>query len=65
MLGTTIQSKHVFMKKNKKCFIAGCNCHLCHLAAGAGDKAFAKECCFKIDEHQVDPYFFFKGSPKH
>ena len=51
-------------EKSKECFIAGCNCHLCHLAAGSGAKAFAKECSFKIDEYQVDLYFFFEGSSK-
>ena len=51
-------------KKKNEWFIAGCNCHLCHLAAGAGGKAFAKEDSFEIDEHQVDLYYFFKSSSK-
>ena len=30
----------------------------------AGAKAFAKECSFEIDKHQVHFHYFFKGSYK-
>ena len=64
MLAAAIRSKHASTKKDKECFIAGCNCHLCHLAAGAGGKAFPKEYGFEIDEHKVDLSYFYKGSSK-
>ena len=64
MLAKTIRSKCVPMEKIRNASIAGCNCPLCHLAAGAGGKAFDEECGFEIDEHQVDLYYFFKGSFK-
>lgn len=51
-------------KKNKECFMVGCNCYQCHTADGAEAKAFAKGCSFEIDEHQVDLYYFFKGNSK-
>lgn len=44
--------------------MVGCNCYQCHTADGAEAKAFAKGCSFEIDEHQVDLYYFFKGSSK-
>ena len=30
------------LNENKSCYIAGCSCHLAHLAAGANGKAFQK-----------------------
>ena len=63
-VGNNNSMKTRIHEKNKECLIAGCNCHLCHPTAGAGAKAFVKECSFEIDKHQVDLYSFFKGSSK-
>ena len=52
------------LNENKNCFIAGCSCHLAHLAAGAGGRAFQKISNFDVEDHQVDPYFHFKGSTR-
>ena len=50
--------------ENKNCFIAGCSCHLAHLAAGAGGRAFQKVSNFDVEDHQVDLYYYFKGSTR-
>ena len=52
------------LNRNKNCFIAGCSCHLAHLAAGAGDRAFQKVSNFHAEGHQVDLYYYFKGSTR-
>ena len=46
----------------KSCFIAGCSCHLAHLAARAGSTAFQKVSNFDVEDHQVDLYYYFKES---
>ena len=48
----------------KSCFIAGCSCHLAHLVAGAGSTAFQKVSNFDVEVHQVDLYYYFKGSTR-
>ena len=50
------------LEKNPQCFIVGCNCHLDHWAAGKGRSAYSKVSGFDCEEHQVDLYYFFKGS---
>ena len=47
------------MTKNPRCFIAGCSCHLAHLAAVKGGKAYASASGFDMEEHQVDFYYYF------
>lgn len=56
--------KSRILKENSSCFVAGCNCHLVHLAAGKGGKAYASISGFNCEEHQVDLYYFFKGSSR-
>ena len=56
--------KSTVLEKYSKCFIAGCNCHLAHLAAGKGGSAYPKVSGFDCEEHQVDLYYFFKGSSR-
>ena len=50
--------------KDKCCFIAGCSCHLAHLAAGKGDKACTNISTFNIEDYQVDLHYYFKGSTR-
>ena len=39
------------LTKNPCCFIAGCCCHLAHLAAGKGGKAYTLASGFNMEEH--------------
>ena len=50
------------LNENKSCFIAGCSCPLAHLTAKAGGRAFQKVSNFDAEDHQVDLYYYFKGS---
>ena len=52
------------LNESKSCFIAGCSCHLAHLAAGAGGRAFQKVLNFDVEDHQVGLYYYFKGSTR-
>ena len=49
--------KSRILKKNHGYFMAGCNCHLSHLAAGNGGFAYYGECGFDCEDHQVDVYY--------
>ena len=53
-MGRRNSIKSRFLDKNEGCFIDGCNCHLAHLAAAAGGKAFRSISGFNVDDHQVD-----------
>ena len=52
------------LDENPQTFIAGCNCHLAHLAAGKGSEAYTSITKFYCEDHQVDLYYFFKGSTR-
>ena len=52
------------LEKNPQCFIAGCKCHLAHLAAGKGGSAYSNVSGFDCEEHQVNLYYFFKDSSR-
>ena len=45
-------------------FVAGCSCHLAHLAAGAVGQAYQGITDFDMGDHQVDMYYFFKNSTR-
>ena len=45
-------------------FIAGCNCHLAHLAACKGREGYCSATSFDIKEHQIDLLYFFKNSTR-
>ena len=53
--------KCTVLNHNGACSLAGCNCHLVHLAVGRGGKAHAKVFGFDVEEHQVDEYMEFIG----
>ena len=40
------------LQKNPDCLIAGCNCHLAHLAASKGNAAYHKKTGFNIEEQE-------------
>ena len=63
-MGNNNSLKSRILKKNPNCFVAGCNCHLSHLAASKGGKAFAEVSGFDVEDHQIDLYYFFKGSSR-
>ena len=48
------------LAENTQTFIAGCNCHLAHLAAGKSGKAYTSSINFDCEDHQVDLYYFSK-----
>ena len=52
------------MNENKSCFIAGWSCHLTHLAARAGGRAFQKVSHFNLEDQQADLYYYFQGSTR-
>ena len=45
-------------------FVAGCNCHLTHLAASEGADAFSAGTGFDVEDHEVDVYYYFSKSTK-
>ena len=63
-IGNKNSIKSRIFEKNSACFIAGCNCHLVHLAAGKGGVAHSKISGFSCEDHQVDLYYFFRGSTR-
>ena len=52
------------LAENPQTFIAGCKCHLAHLAAGKGDEAHVSITKFDCEDHQVDLYNFLKRSTR-
>ena len=56
--------KTCVLEKNPNSFIAGCNCHLSHLAAAKGADAFSSVTGFDIEDHEVDIYYYFSKSTK-
>ena len=61
-MGIRNSLKTRILSENAQTFIAGCNCHLAHLAAGKGGDAYAAITKFDCEDHQVDLYYFFKRS---
>ena len=57
-----LDNTNAIMGENSEIFIAGCNCHLAHLAAGKGGQGYASVTGFDCEHHQVDLYYFFKRS---
>ena len=65
VLTTRIQTLGIrTLEKSPLSFIAGYNCHLAHLAAGKGGLAYSDVSGFDCEDHQVDLYYFFKGSSR-
>ena len=62
-MGNKNSIKSRILEKNPECVIAGCNCHLSHLAACKGGTADYAESGFDCEDHQVDLYYF-RGSLK-
>ena len=63
-MGCRNSLKSRILEKNSCCFVAGCNCHLVHLAAGKGGQAYEGITGFSCEDHQCDLYYFFKGSTR-
>ena len=63
-MGIRNSLKTRILSENAQTFIAGCNCHLAHLAAGKGGDAYAAITKFDCEDHQVDLYYFFKRSAR-
>ena len=63
-IGNKYSIKSRILEKNASCFIAGCNCHLSHLAAGRGGSTYSAVSGFDCQDHQVDLYYFFSGSTR-
>ena len=53
------------IENNGSVFIAGCNFHLAHVAAGKCGLTCKNVTNFEFEGHQVDLYYFFKNSTKH
>ena len=52
-MGDRNSLKSRILAKNNEIFIAGCNCHLVHLAAGKGGEGYAAETGCDCEDHQV------------
>ena len=63
-IGNKNSVKSKVLEKNPQCFIVGCNCHLNHVAAGKEGYAYSNVSGFDHEEHQVDLYYFIKGSSR-
>ena len=63
-MGIRNSFKTRIVSENAQTFIACCNCHLAHLAAGKGGDAYAAITKFDCEDHQVDLYYFFKRSAR-
>ena len=50
-MGICNSVKSSILQKNPDCLIAGCNCHLAHLAASKVCPAYHKKTGFDIEEH--------------
>ena len=55
-MGSRNSLKTRIFSKNAQTYIAGCNCHLAHLAAGKGGNAYADVTKLDCKDHQVDLY---------
>ena len=63
-MGIRNSLKTRILSEKVQTFIAGCNCHLAHLAAGKGGDAYAAITKFDCEDHQVDLYYSFKRSTR-
>ena len=63
-MGIRNSLKTRILSENAQTFIAGCNCHLAHLAAGKEGDAYAAITKFDCENHKVDLYYFFKRSTR-
>ena len=63
-MGIRNSIKSRILEKNADVFAAGCSCHLAHLAAGAGGRAYEEVIGFDMEDHQVDMFYFFKNSTR-
>ena len=61
-MGCRNSFKSRIWEKSPCCFVAGCNCHLVHLAAAKGGQTYQNITDFSCNDHQCDLYYFFKGS---
>ena len=64
-IGDKKSLKYCTLAKNVEVFfIAGCNCHLAHLAADKGGEGYTAETGFDCEDHQVDLYYFLNKARK-
>ena len=63
-MGLRNSFKTRILSENGQTFIAGCSCHLAHLAAGKGGDAYAAITKFDCEDHHVDLYYCFKRSTR-
>ena len=63
-MGCKNSLKSRILDKNSSCFVAGCNCHLVHLTAGIGERAYVSISSFSCENHQCDLYYFSKAAQK-
>ena len=63
-MGNNNSLRRRILAENPQTVIAGCNCHLAHLAAGKGGGAYAFVTKFDCEDHQVDSYYFCKRSTR-
>ena len=52
-IGNKNSIKSRILEKNASCFIAGCNCHLSHLAAGRGGSAYSAVSGFDCQDFKL------------
>ena len=64
-VGVKNSIKSRVQRRNKSCFIVGCNCHLARsVASNGGSSSYNRVSGFDIADHMVDLYYYFKSSTR-
>ena len=53
-----------FLEKNENVFIAGCRCHLAHIAASNAHDDFCEYISLNVEDVMVDLFYWFDKSAK-
>ena len=64
MVGRNNSVASRFLDKNPACFVAGCPCHLAHIAASTANDAFSINVGVNVEDVCVDCYYWFDKSTK-
>eukprot|EP00795_Rhopilema_esculentum_P011061 gene11061-19920_t len=63
MIGKNNSIASRFLEKSQNVFIAGCPCHLAHIAASNSHDAFSEYIGLNIENFMVDLFYWFKKTP--
>ena len=57
-------ASHFLEKKKHVCFVAGCLCHLAHIAGSTANDAFSINVGVNVEDVCVDCYYWFDKNTK-